>query len=58
MLMPCQQTAEIANMAKSMYVGTVIIEIKSKLNWKNACCHSVQNLLSSRLLSETVEFKT
>jgi hypothetical protein len=32
-------------------------EIKSKLNSGNACCHSVQSLLSSRLLSRNVKVK-
>jgi hypothetical protein len=32
-------------------------EIKSRLNSGNACCHAVQNLLSSRLLSENVKIK-
>ena len=41
------------------YLGTTITnqnsvaeEIKSRLRLGNACCHSVQNLLSSRLLSK------
>jgi hypothetical protein len=33
-------------------------EIKSRLNSGNACYHSVQNLLSSRLLSRNVKVKT
>jgi hypothetical protein len=32
-------------------------EIKSKLNYANACYHSVQNLLSSCLLSENVTIR-
>jgi hypothetical protein len=32
-------------------------EIKSRLNSGNACYHSVQSLLSSRLLSRNVKFK-
>jgi hypothetical protein len=32
-------------------------EIKSRLNSANACCHSVQSLLSSRLLSRKVKVK-
>jgi len=32
-------------------------EIKSRLKPGNACCHSVQNLLSSRLLSRNVKMK-
>jgi hypothetical protein len=32
-------------------------EIKSRLNLGNACCHSVQSLLSSRLLFRNVKIK-
>jgi hypothetical protein len=32
-------------------------EIKRRLNSGNACYHSVQNILSSRLLSRNVEIK-
>jgi hypothetical protein len=32
-------------------------EIKNRLNSWNACCHSVQSLLSSRLLSRNVKVK-
>ena len=32
-------------------------EIKSSWNSGNACCHSVQNLLSSRLLSKNIKIK-
>jgi hypothetical protein len=32
-------------------------EIKSKINSSNACCHSVQDRLSSRLLSKNVKIK-
>jgi hypothetical protein len=32
-------------------------EIKSRLNSGNACCHSVQSLLSSRLLSRNLKLK-
>ena len=32
-------------------------EIKSRLKLGNACCHSVQNLLSSRLLSINLKIK-
>ena len=32
-------------------------EIKSRLKSGNACCHSVKNLLSSRLLSENLMIK-
>jgi hypothetical protein len=33
-------------------------EIKSRLKRGNACCHSVQNLLYSTLLSKNVKIKT
>ena len=32
-------------------------DIKSRLNLGNACCYSVQNLLSSRLLSKKLKIK-
>jgi hypothetical protein len=32
-------------------------EIKSRLKLGNACCHSVQNVLSSRLLSKNLKIK-
>jgi hypothetical protein len=47
------------NVAQFKYLGTTVTvqnyiqkEIKSKLNSGNVCYHSVQNLLSSRLLSK------
>jgi hypothetical protein len=33
-------------------------DIKSSLNSGNACCHSVQNLMSSRLLSKYIKIRT
>jgi len=46
------------------YLGTTLThqnsipdEIKSRLRWGNACYHSVQNLLSSRLLSKNLKIK-
>jgi hypothetical protein len=46
------------------YLGTTITnqnliqeEIKRRLNSGNACYHSVQNLLSSRLLSENIKVR-
>jgi hypothetical protein len=50
--------------AKLKYLGTTLTEqnymneeIKSRLNSGNACYHSVQSLLSSRLLSRNVKVK-
>jgi hypothetical protein len=52
------------NVAKSRYLGTIITnqnliqeEIKRRLNLGNACYHSVQNLLSSRLLSKNIRVR-
>jgi hypothetical protein len=46
------------------YLGTTITnrnliqeEIKRRLNSGNACCHSVQNVLSSRLLSRNIKIR-
>jgi hypothetical protein len=46
------------------YLGTTLTdqnsikeEIKSRLKLGNACCHSVQNLLSSSLLSKNLNIK-
>jgi len=39
-------------------VDSIAEEIKSRLRSGNACYHSVQNLLSSRLLSKNLKIKT
>jgi hypothetical protein len=52
--------SSIERVEEFKYLGTMLTdqnsiqeEIKSRLKLGYACCHSVQNLLSSRLLSKT-----
>jgi len=52
------------NVAKEKNLGIAVTnqnciheEIKSRLNSRNACCHSVPNFLSSRLLSKNLTIK-
>jgi len=39
------------------YQNCIHEEIKSRLNSENACYHSVQNLLSSHVLSKSIKTK-
>ena len=39
------------------YQNSILEEIKRKQKSGNACCHSVQNLLSSSLLSKNIKIK-
>ena len=39
------------------YQNSIHYEIKSRLQSGNACCHSVQNVLSSSLLSRNIKIK-
>ena len=41
----------------STYQNSIAEEIKSRLRPGGACCHSVQNLLYSRLLSKNLKTK-
>jgi hypothetical protein len=64
-----KHSVKIANrsfecVVKFKYLGTTLTgqtciheEVKSRLNSGNACYHSVQSLLSSRLLSRNVKVK-
>jgi hypothetical protein len=54
----------VENVAQFNYLGTAATnqnlnqeEIKRRLNSGNACYHSVQNLLFSRLLSKNIELR-
>ena len=57
-------TKHIERMEEFKYLGTTLTdqnsiqeEIKSRLKLGNACYYSVQNLLSSRLLSKNLKIK-
>jgi len=52
------------NVEQFRYLGTTVTdqivtyeEIKSRLTSGNVCCHSVQNLQSSSLLTENIKIK-
>jgi hypothetical protein len=52
------------NVSQFKYLGTTVTnhnliqeEIKRSLNSGNACCHLVQDLLSSRLLSKNLKIR-
>jgi hypothetical protein len=63
-LRPLQILALHQAVSVYLFVGTTLTdqnciheEIKSRLNSGNACYHSVQSILSSRLLSKNVKVK-
>jgi hypothetical protein len=52
------------NVSQFKYLGMIVTnqnliqeEIKRRFSSGNACCHSVQNLLSSRLLSKNLQIR-
>jgi len=56
--------SSIERVEEFKYLGTTLtdqnsiqVEIKSRLKLGNACYHSMQNLLSSRLLSKNLKIK-
>ena len=56
--------SSIERVEEFKYLGTTLtdqnsiqVEIKNRLKLGNACYHSVQNLLSSRLLSKNLKIK-
>ena len=52
--------SSIERVEEFKYLGTILTnqnEIKSRLKLGNACYHSVQNLLSSSLLSKNLKIK-
>jgi hypothetical protein len=58
-------SSSFENVEQFRYLGTTVInqnliqeEIKRRLNSGSVCYHSVQNLLSSRLLSRNVKIRT
>ena len=57
-------SSSIERVEEFKYLGTTLTdqnsiqeEIKSRLKLRNACYYSVQNLLSSRLLSKNLKIK-
>ena len=60
----CLHTNESRSYLNHLYLGTTLTnqnsiqeEIKSRLKLGDACYYSVQNLLSSRLLSKNLKIK-
>jgi len=62
--LPIERTSQNIKLVESKFLGTTLTnqnfiaeEIKSRLRSGNACYNSVQNLLSSRLLSKNLKIK-
>ena len=52
-----ERVEEFKNLGMMLDQNSIQEEIKSRLKLGNACCYSVQNLLSSRLLSKNLKIK-
>jgi hypothetical protein len=53
----CMALKRSCNFETSSWIDLIQEEIKRRLNSGNACYHSVQNLLNSRLLSKNIKIR-